>query len=410
MRVLDVLRMAGSALVANRGRSLLTVLSITIGAFAIVVMSSLADSGFRTLEKGIEELGGARILFVAPKKPERGEGKETAYAKGFTLTDRDRTFEGIPHVEAISLFARMGRREVSSEKGVRARTSVVAGDAGFFNVFHMRVGRGRSFTDDENRGRASVCVVGHKLAERIGLAEADPLGGFLTVGEVRCRIIGVFADNERFGTNFGFDWTNLVVLPSESMSDHDPSVATRAMMFVKTDDPRSNEIVKRLVNARLSARHPGLDDFTLVDFSGIMGKFRAVFAGMEVVVALLAGIALLVGGVGVMNMMLVAVSERVKEIGVKKALGAPPRAIGAQFLAEAVLLSMFGGGFGVASGVGVATLASILISRALGQWSFSLAPTAAISALAVTMVIGVGFGWLPAKRAAALDPIEAMRQ
>jgi putative ABC transport system permease protein len=410
MTYFEVLRMAFGALAANRARSALTVLSITIGAFAIVVMSSLADSGFKTLERGIEELGGARILFVLQKKPERGEGKQFAYARGLTLTDRERTFEGIPHVAGLTLFSRLGWKEVTAESGQRASTSVVAADPGFFDVFRMKVGRGRAFTEEENRGRASLCVVGHKLAEKIGPTPNEPLGGFLTVGPLRCRIVGVLADNERFGTNFGFDWTNLVVVPGEAMGDLDPAVLQSASVFVKTDDPASNDMVKRLVNARLSARHPGVDDFTLIDFSGVMGRFRAIFAGMELIVALVAGIALLVGGVGVMNMMLVAVSERVKEIGIRKALGARPRAIGVQFMTEAVLLSTLGGTTGVVTGIGVAVAASALIARGLSTWQLSLAPWAIVAALVVTMVIGIGFGWLPAKKAASLDPIEAMRR
>lgn len=410
MAFFEVLRMALGALAANRARSALTVLSITIGAFAIVVMSSLADSGLRTLDRGIEEIGGARILFVAQKRPERGESKQAAYARGLTLTDRERTFAGVPHVEGLTLFSRLGKKEVTAESGLRGTTSVLAADAGFFDVFRMKVGRGRAFTEEENRGRAALCVIGHKLAEKIGPTPSQPLGGFLTVGPLRCRVVGVLADNDRFGTNFGFDWTDLVVTPGEAMGDLDPNVLLRASVFVKTDDPASNEIVKRLVNARLSARHPGIDDFTLFDFSGVMKRFGAIFAGMKLVVALLAGIALLVGGVGVMNMMLVAVSERVKEIGIRKALGARPAAIGVQFLTEAVLLSTLGGATGVLAGLGVATLASTLIARALRQWQMSLAPGSAVAALVVTTAIGIGFGWLPAKKAAALDPIEAMRR
>jgi putative ABC transport system permease protein len=407
---LDGLRMALGALAANRARSALTVLSITIGAFAIVVMSSLAESGLGTLNRGIEELGGARILMVVQKAPERGEAKQAAYRRGFTLRDRERIFEGLPHVAGISLFSRLGKKEVMAESGARATTSVVAADAHFFEVFRMKVGRGRPFTEEENHGRAPLCIIGHKLAEKIGPTPNEPLGRFLTVGRLRCRISGVFADNDRFGVGFGFDWTNLVVVPSETMGDLDSRVLERAAVFVQTDAPASNELVKRLLNVRLSARHPGLDDFTLFDFSGVMEKFGFIFVAMEIVVALLAGIALFVGGVGVMNMMLVAVSERVKEIGIKKALGAPPRVIGLQFLTEAVVLSAVGGGAGVLSGLGVAVLASALIARSLRSWQLSLAPWAAVSAFLVSMAIGVGFGWLPAKKAGRLDPIEAMRR
>lgn len=220
----------------------------------------------------------------------------------------------------------------------------------------------------------------------------------------------MLANNDRFGVGVGFDWTDLVIAPSETLANVDPEVHTRAVVLVRTDQPSSNEAVKRLVNARLVARHPGVDDFTLYDFSGVMKKFGAVFAAMELIVALLAGIALLIGGVGVMNMMLVAVSERVKEIGFRKALGARPREIGAQFLTEAVLLAILGGGTGVLSGLGVAAVASIVITQFLPTWQRSLAPGPTAAALGISIGIGVLFGWLPAQKAARLDPIAAMRR
>lgn len=403
---METLRLAAGALAQNRGRSLLTVLSILIGAFAIVVMTSLAESGLLTINRGIEELGGARILFVLQKAPERGDGKQFAYRSGLVLADRDRILTGLPHVAGASMFSRIGRREVMNETGARTSTGVVAADAQFFDVFRMRVGRGRAFTEEENRGRAPVCIVGHKVAERIG----DPLGRLLDVGPLRCRAIGVFANNDRFGVGFGFDWTDLVVVPSETMGDLEPRVLERAALFVKTDAPQSNDLVKRLVNARFMVRHAGLDDFTILDFSGIMDRFAQIFLVMEIIVGLLAGIALFVGGVGVMNMMLVAVSERVKEIGIKKALGARPSSIGRQFLVEAVMLSLFGGVLGTTLGLGFAALAAVLIRQKLTTWQLSLAPWAAVAALVVSAAIGIGFGFLPARRAARLDPIEAMRR
>ncbi len=407
---LELLRMAHAALAAHRGRSVLTVLSITIGAFAIVVMSSLAESGLATLEHGIEELGGARLLLVLQKVPERGEAKRAAYATGLGLDDRDELFAGLPHVTGLSLFSRLGKQDVASESGLRVTTSVVAADARFFDAFRMPIGRGRAFSEEENRSRTALCVVGAKVAEKLGPAPTEPLGGFLTVGPLRCRVAGVLANNDRFGVGFGFEWNDLVVVPSETMADLDSRVVERAAILVTTDAPSSNDLVKRLVNARLTRRHAGLDDFTLLDFSGIMDRFGVIFSAMELVVAVLAGIALLVGGVGVMNMMLVAVSERVKEIGMRKALGASPRAIGAQFLVESVMLSGLGGVVGVGLGLLVAAGASIAIVRAVSSWQMSLAPWASASALLVSMTIGIGFGFLPARRAAGLDPIEAMRR
>ena len=409
---IETLRIAASSLGARRGRSALTVLSITIGAFAIVVMSSLAESGLLTMVRGFEELGGARVVMVVQKTPERGEAKQAAYARGLTLVDRDSILRELPHVRGVTLFSRLRKMDIQAPSGLRVSSDVVAADARFFDVFRMRVAHGRAFTDDENRGRARLCVVGHKLAEKIGLdgKSARDLGVALTVGSMRCRIAGVLADNERFGVGFGFSWTDLVIVPSESLADLDARVRERAAIFMQTDDSSSNDAVKRFVNARLVARHPGVDDFSLFDFEGFMKRFQAVFAAIQMIVALLAGIALLIGGVGVMNMMLVSVSERVREIGIRKSLGARPSTIGAQFLAEAVLLSVVGGSVGVLAGLAIAFGAGRLIVTFLPTWHLSLAPDAAVTALIVSVGVGVLFGWLPAQNAAKLDPILAMRR
>lgn len=410
MSPLETLRTALSALRANRGRSALTVLSITIGAFAIVVMSSLAESGLATLQRGIEEIGGARILMIVQKNPERGEAKRDAYARGLGLAERDRLFGDLPHVVGRTMFSRLGKKEVVSEAGARVTTSVLAVDDRFLDVMRMPLARGEPIAEDTLRSHAPLCIVGNELAKKIGPTPNAPLGRPLTIGNFRCRIAGVLRDNPRFGVRFGFDWNDLVVTPSEAMADVDPDVRARATVFVQTDAPSSNELVKRLVNARLLARHGGIDDFSLYDFSTVMAKFSAIYAAMELIVALLAGIALVVGGVGVMNMMLVAVSERVKEIGIRKALGARPRTIGLQFLTEAALLSTVGGGAGVLAGLVVAFTASQLVVRAIHGWQMSLAPGAAVTALLVSMGLGIAFGWLPAKSAARLDAAPAMRR
>lgn len=402
------LRIAAKALYGHKFRSMLTVLSITIGSFAIVLMSSLAESGLTTLEHGIEELGGARLIMVVPKEPERAEAKRASYGGGFTRADRDHLFEGVPHVIEHSMYASLGSKDVTAGEGERSRTDLVAADSRFLDAFRMRLARGRAFTEEENRQHAKVCVVGHKLAEK--LWTGDPIGRRLTIGGVRCRVIGELADNDKFGVGFGFDWVDLVIAPRETVGDVDPTVHRRSMILAKTDDARSNDVVKRIVNALLVERHYGVDDFTIYDFSTVMEKFQAMFTIMEVLVGFIAGIALLIGGVGVMNMMLVSVSERVREIGIRKALGASPRDIRAQFVAEALLLSSFGGALGVLGGVGAALLAGSIIHGLLPKWIGVVSIGAAIAAMTVSIGIGVVFGYFPARRAGRLDPIEAMRR
>src|SRR5262249_39626034 len=156
-------------------------------------------------------------------------------------------------------------------------------------------------------------VIGHKVAENLYPdVTGDVLGRWLSVDGIRCRVIGQLANQDRWGINFGFDWLEVVVTPYETLGDVDPMVRVGADLLVKTDDQSSNEVVKRIMNAVLVERHHGVDDFEIFDFSRFMDKFNSVFAIMKAIVLGIAAIALLVGGVGVMNMMLVSVSERVR--------------------------------------------------------------------------------------------------
>jgi putative ABC transport system permease protein len=181
-------------------------------------------------------------------------------------------------------------------------------------------------------------------------------------------------------------------------------------MLLATDAVTSNDVVKRIINARLVERHHGLDDFSLIDFASVLRKFYAAFVIMEVVASCLAGVALVIGGIGIMNMMLVSVSERTREIGIQKAVGAQPAHLRAQFLSEAALLSLAGGVAGTALGLGVASLASLGVQRLVSSWVGATSWTAVGAALLSALSVGIAFGWLPARRAAHLDPVEAMRR
>ncbi len=404
----EYLRIAQKVLRAHKFRSLLTVLSITIGAFSIVVMSSLAESGLTTLAKGIEDLGGARLIDVGMKPPERAEQKANSYSRGITLADRDLIFEAAPHVVERSMYTPLWRKDVAADSGMVGRTDLVAGDGGFLDLFKMRLAKGRSFTEDENRQHAKVCVVGHKLAQKMW--DGDGLGRWLTIDGIHCRVVGQLADQDRWGINMGFDWLDIAVVPFATLSDVDPQVAKSADIVLKTDTQTSNEVVKRIINSLLVARHHGVDDFEIFDFATFMNKFNDFFDIMKLIVGFIAGIALLVGGVGVMNMMLVSVSERVREIGIRKALGATPRDIGWQFLCEAIVLAGSGGAIGVAGGIGGAVLSGAIIGMFNKTWVSVIAHRAVVTALVTSVLIGLVFGFFPARRASKLDAIAAMRR
>jgi putative ABC transport system permease protein len=404
---LEYFRIARKVLTRHKFRSSLTVLSITIGAFSIVLMSSLANSGLTTLFRGIEELGGGRLILIAPKQAEREEAKQSSYMRGITADDGALVFARVPHVVEHAMFTALGRQQLIADNGRMARTDLMAGDGEFFTFTQLAVARGRFFTSEENERHAKGCVVGHKLATQ--LWDGDAVGHTLIIDGMRCKVTGQATNHEHWGMDFDFDWLDFAAVPIDSLYEVDPKARTLAQLWMKTEDTRHNDAVKRIANALLVDRHHGVDDFQIFDFAALMQRFKTIFGIMETIVGFIAGIALVVGGVGVMNMMLVSVSERVREIGIRKAIGATPIDIGRQFLLEAMVLSGVGGGIGVAAGVACAVGASALIRVFKPTWVTVLPPGAISAALIVSLGVGLLFGYFPARRAGKLDAIEAIR-
>jgi putative ABC transport system permease protein len=403
----EYLRIAARALSAHRFRSTLTVSSITLGAFSIVLMSSLANSGLTTLARDIEELGGARIILIVPKKPERAPGAKDAPPGRFTRHDVAQLFERVPHTVAHTLYAGLERVDARDRTGKTVRTDFVAADSRFFAALNLELAEGRLFTEAEDKRQAQVCVVAHELAEH--LFEGRAVGQHMSVGNLRCEVIGQLAKVDHWDVNFGFHWLDFVAMPMETVAAERPGARAEAIIQLRTDDVAHNDIVKRVANAILVERHRGMDDFQIWDFNAFMAQFEVIFAVMEAVVGLIAGIALLVGGIGVMNMMLVSVSERTREIGIRKALGASPQAISVQFLWEAALLAGSGGLLGTVAGAAAAAGANLFIQTLQPIWVNQISVAAVLIALAVSLGVGIGFGWLPARRAGRLDPVQAVR-
>ena len=198
-------------------------------------------------------------------------------------------------------------------------------------------------------------------------------------------------------------------MPLETVNEVDPAAKAGAQRHIKTDDVQHNDIVKRIANALLADRHHHIDDYEIFDLSSVLSSFNSFFAIMRTIVGFIAGIALLVGGVGVMNMMLVSVSERVREIGIRKAIGANPSDIGRQFLLEAIVLAGTGGIVGAGAGAGCALLACSIIRHFQPTWVTVLAHGAIVAALCVSFGVGLLFGYFPARRASKLDAIAAIR-
>ena len=402
------LRIAARALSANRFRSSLTVFSIFIGAFLIVLMSSLANSGLTSLAQDIENLGGARIILVMPRKPTRVPDAAKLPRGRFSRRDVEVLFDALPHIEGATVYAALDAVDVRNQKQKAVRSDFVAADAAFFNTLELKPEKGRIYSSEEARRRSQVCVVGHRTAKK--LFGGTAVGKYLIVDGLRCHVIGQLSKVDHWDVNFGFDWVDFVAMPLDTLSSIRPETRKEAVIHLRTAGTEHNDIVKRVTNAILADRHRGVDDYQIWDFSSFMSQFEVIFLILEVVVGLIAGIALLVGGIGVMNMMLVSVTERTREIGIRKALGASPKMISRQFLIEAVFLASSGGVFGTALGVLAAIAFNRIIQMVQPIWVSEVSLGAVFVAFLMSMLVGVGFGYMPARKAARLDPVEAIRR
>ena len=406
---IEYLRIAWSVLRGNLFRSTLTVASIVIGAFSIVLMTSLAESGLSTLSHSFEELGGSRLISVWRKNPESMENKQTSYTRGLSRLDPP-AMRNIPHLVTVISFAALRHRPLQADNGKRIPGDIVAADTEFLPFFKYKLAEGRALDDHDIREHARVCVIGSELANTIWGPGENVIGRIVTFSGLHCRIIGRLQKVDRWGVGFGWEWDQVLVAPLETVADHEAVlIDTGRRLFMLTDNPKNNEIVKRILNAVLLERHHGVDDFSIFDFAKRLASFYQVFLIMKVIVGLLAGISLIVGGVGIMNIMLVSVSERVREIGIRKALGASPADIGRQFVVEAMLLSGFGGGLGAALGMGGTLLGGIVIHHFKPSWQTHISEPAVTVAVVSAVLIGLGFGYWPAKSASRLDPVTAIR-
>jgi putative ABC transport system permease protein len=392
MRLAEAWRVALGALRANRLRSGLTMLGVVIGVAAVVVLVAIGTGTRYEVERQVEGLG-SNLLLVFP-----GEASFTAApaVSRLDLADVDAVGRVVGDRNRVAVQVASGE---TVRAGAAARFTSVLGVLDTTpNVFARELRRGSYLTRSDVDTARRVAVLGSRVAQEL-FGEREPIGGQVTIAGVRFRVVGVFAP---IGQGLGVDRDDQVHIPVTTAhrllgTERIDAIAVRA-----PDRSSIRELGDRIV-AELQERHPETQ-FSAVTQEEIIGVLGDILGILTWVLAAIAGISLLVGGVGVSNIMLVSVRERVREIGLRKAVGARPRDIGVQFLLEAVLLTTLGGLVGIGLGVGSALLAAELspVPAAVTWWSMALA-------FGVSAAVGIAFGVVPAQRAGRLDPVTALR-
>jgi putative ABC transport system permease protein len=408
MNFAALLRIALRALAVNKLRSALTMLGIVIGVGAVIVMIAVGAGAQARVEEQIRALG-SNLLLVMPGSTTAG-GVRLGFGSGSTLTEDDVVAINREVPEALAAPALRGSAQVVWGNA-NWSTQVFGVTPEYLDVRQWPLAGGRTFEPAEMAAAAKVCLIGATVAKQL-FGDGDPLDQSIRIKRVPFTVIGVL--DVKGQSLMGTDQDDLVLVPIKTARSRVLGTASAARnrtvgtIWVKAADGVDTRVVEEEVRALLRQRHRiqagADDDFSLRNLAEVMAAQEASSRVLALLLAAVASVSLLVGGIGIMNIMLVSVTERTREIGLRMAVGARTRDILGQFLVEAVTLSLIGGLIGVALGLGT----SLAIAQLAG-WRIVISPEAVGLAVAFAFVIGVFFGFYPARKAARLNPVEALR-
>jgi len=408
MNVFDSLGIALTALRANTLRSILTTLGIIIGVASVIVMVAVGTGARSEVDRQIASLG-SNMLVVFPGSTRVG-GRAGGAGTRLPLSERDMQAlrESIPGVVAVSGLLQGSGPVIYGN--ANWTTSLMGIHDQFNEVRDWQVIEGREFTANEVKTAARVALVGKTVVDKV-FNGGDPIGATIRVLNVPFQVVGVL--DSKGQNSFGRDQDDVVMLPMSAARGRivgrsrlvNDNVGNIHVKFdASTDLSEAQEQIETLLRQRRKIKAGAEDDFNVRNLSEFMRARTSALTTMGWLLAATSAISLIVGGIGIMNIMLVSVTERTREIGLRMAVGGRRRDILMQFLVEAVALCLLGGLIGVS--IGVATAAGVALSA---QWPIVIAPNAIMMALGAAALTGVVFGFFPARRAAHLNPIDALR-
>jgi putative ABC transport system permease protein len=398
--LLEAVKLAFQAIRRNALRSFLTVLGIVIGVAAVIAMVTIGNGTTAKVTADLARLG-SNLLFARPGQ--FGPGRASTDAKPFNVRDVEALKTQLPGVRAVAPVA---QKSFTVIYGGENRVTVVTGtDLDYFITQDWMLAAGRQFLEGEIRGGRAACIIGETVRDKL-FGRTDPIGQNMRVKNVSCEVIGLLHSKGQSST--GTDQDDVVLIPLRAFhrrlagNTDIGSISISAKDGVDTAKVQAD--TERLLRERRNIARGQEDDFSVRDMKQLAQTTAGTTAMLTGLLGAVAAVSLLVGGIGIMNIMLVSVTERTREIGIRLAIGALEGQVLLQFLVEAVVLSLFGGLVGILLGLGLAWLATNGLSV-----PFLVDPMIVLIAFGFSALVGVIFGYFPARRAARLDPIEALR-
>jgi len=403
MELLFTIRVALRAIMRNKLRSLLTVLGVVIGVCAVITMVNIGSGAQISIENAISGLG-TNMLIIFPGSMTKG-GMRTGFGTVTTLIDEDAQAirDECPTVQLVSPIVNTAAQVVYQNQNWG--TSIMGTDPEFQRIKNWPLARGEFFTIQDVKASTKVCVLGKTVAEKL-FGTQNPVGQIVRVKRIPFRVIGLLT--EKGQTTFGQDQDDTVVIPYTTAQKRLMGITYLSMIMASAVSNERIPDAQKQITTLLRQRHHipkgEDDDFTVRNLADLTATFTIITGILTLLLGSIASISLLVGGIGIMNIMLVSVTERTREIGIRMSVGAKPNDILLQFLLEAVLLSLIGGGVGIVLGIGLTAIIAYI-----AEWPTPISFTAILVSSLFAAGVGIFFGLYPARKASRMNPIEALR-
>ena len=404
MKVKNLLMAALRSLGKNKMRTFLTMLGIIIGVASVIAMLAIGQGSKQSIQAQISTLG-TNVLMIFPQASSSGGVRmEAGSSQKMTLEDVTAIADRCPSVAYVTPQVRTSGQLVNGN--MNWRTSVYGVYPNYFEIRNLKLMSGNLFTMSDDRSATKVCVIGQTVVTNLFGADTDPVGSYIRINKIPFKIVGI---TEKKGQNaFGQDQDDMVIAPFSTVQKRLMAITYIQSMLASAKTEPQIPTASQEITDVLKAKHnlgPSEDpDFTIRTQTDIAAAATATSGILTILLATIASISLLVGGIGIMNIMLVSVTERTREIGIRMSVGARGRDVLLQFLIEALLISLLGGFIGVTLGV----LVSQLIADIL-NWPVTITIQSILMSFIFSSAIGIFFGWYPARKAAGLNPIDALR-
>ena len=410
MSIANLFKIALRAIAANKLRSFLTMLGIIIGVASVITMLAIGQGSKKSIQKQISEMGSNMIMIMPGQDMRGGVRRDADEMETLKLADYDALKDQCQYISAVSPVVNSSGQFMNGNNNTPSTIYGVNRD--YLDIRQLSVEDGEMFTDEDIKSSAKVCVVGKTVVDNLFPDGSDPVGKVIRFNTIPFRIVGVL--KSKGYNSMGMDQDDLVLAPYSAVMkrilavNYLQSINCSALTEGLTD--KATEEITKVLRAQHKLKDPteessgDEDDFNIRSQEELASMMNSTTDLMTILLACIAGISLVVGGIGIMNIMYVSVTERTREIGLRMSVGARGIDILSQFLIESILLSVTGGVIGVLIGIGATYGVNIF-----AKWPVFIQPWSVLLSFFVCTATGVFFGWYPAKKAAMLDPIEAIR-